>query len=268
MDRNESERRAAVRPADQPEGREAVRREQARRDKKKRPSAREQADSEARRRKNRLAEGQRHFSRSAEQSAAAEGARRDKKKRPSRREQHGWTGREAFTGMTREDWLYKWFRYTLALLPVWWLDAYVLSRFPVWGVTPCLLPAAAAAVGVLEGTAGGTGFGFGVGLVWAAAYPGGHGWRALLLAAVGLVTGAASQYALAQTLLGFLLCSAGTLAALEALRVLEGLLFQQAGLDVLLRIAVPQLLWSLCWAPLVYALFYRVFRKVGGNRLA
>ena len=61
--------------------------------------------------------------------------------------------------MTTQDWLYKWFRYALALLPVWWLDAYLLSRWPVWGVTPVLLPVAVAAVSVLEGISGGAGFG-------------------------------------------------------------------------------------------------------------
>ncbi len=40
-------------------------------------NAREQADSETRRRKNRLAAGRRHFSRSVEQLAAAEGVKRD-----------------------------------------------------------------------------------------------------------------------------------------------------------------------------------------------
>jgi len=170
--------------------------------------------------------------------------------------------------MTRQDWIHKWLVYTLALLPVWWSDAYILSRYPVFGVTPTLLPVAVTAVGVLEGVSGGAGFGLGVGLIWAAAYPGGHGERVLLLTLAGMVTGALSQYALAQTLLGFLLCAAGTLAVGEGLRVATELFFLSAPLETLLRIAVPELLLSLCWAPLVYALFYRVFRRVGGNRLA
>ena len=35
--------------------------------------------------------------------------------------------------MTRQNWLHKWLIYALALLPVWWLDAYVLSRYRFWG---------------------------------------------------------------------------------------------------------------------------------------
>lgn len=170
--------------------------------------------------------------------------------------------------MTRQDWLHKWSVYALALLPVWWLDAYILSRYPVLGVSPVLLPVAAAAVGVLEGISGGAGFGMGAGLLWALAYPGGVGIRVILLTLTGMCAGMVSQYALAQTLLGCVLCSAGALAVIEGLNVLRELFFLRAQLDTLLWVAVPQLIWSLCWSPVVYVLFRQVFRRVGGNRLA
>lgn len=169
--------------------------------------------------------------------------------------------------MTRQNWLYKWFVYALALLPVWWLDAYVLSRYPVMRISPVLLPAAVAVVGGLEGIAGGAGFGLGAGLLWAT-YPQGGGIRVILLLFAGMCTGAAAQYALAQTLLGCMLCSAAVLAVIEGLRVVQELFFLRAELTVLLRVAIPQLVWSLCWVPLIYALFRQVFRRVGGNRLA
>ena len=69
--------------------------------------------------------------------------------------------------MTRRDQLFKWAVYALGLLPIWVLDAFVLSRYPLFGVTPILLPVAAAAVAVLEGAAGGAGFGLWIGLIWA-----------------------------------------------------------------------------------------------------
>lgn len=170
--------------------------------------------------------------------------------------------------MTRQDWLYKWTSYALALLPVWWLDAYVLSRWPVFGATPVLLPVAVTAVGVLEGVSGGAGFGLGTGLLWAAAYPGGHGGRVLLLTLVGIFTGALAQYALAQTLLGCLLCSAASLAVVELIQIVEELFFLRAQLGPALYAALPQLLWTLCWVPAVYGIFYRVFSRVGADRLA
>lgn len=170
--------------------------------------------------------------------------------------------------MTRQAWLQKWSSYTLALLGVWLLDAYVLSRFPVFGVTPILLPVAAAAVGVLEGVAGGAGFGLATGLLWATAYPGSVGSRVLLLAVIGMLTGALAQYALSQTLMGCLLCSAATLAVMESISIAKELFFLRTTLWSALCSALPQLLWTLCWTPVVYGLFHRVFLRVGGDRLS
>ncbi|MBE6973096.1 MAG: rod shape-determining protein MreD [Ruminococcaceae bacterium] len=169
--------------------------------------------------------------------------------------------------MTRQDWLRKWFSYALALLPVWWLDAYILSRWPVFGVTPVLLPVAVTAVSVLEGVSGGAGFGFCAGLLWAT-YPGGYGSRVLLLTVMGMFTGALAQYALAQTLMGCVFSSAAVLAALELIRVAQELFFLRSQLLPALSSAIPQLLWTLCWVPVVYGIFFRVFTRVGGDRLA
>lgn len=169
--------------------------------------------------------------------------------------------------MTRQVWLRKWLSYALALLGVWCLDAYLLSRIPVFGVTPVLLPVAVTAVSVLEGVSGGAGFGFAAGLLWAS-YPGGYGSRVLLLTVMGMLCGALAQYALAQTLLGCLLCSAAALTALELIRAAQELFFLRAALWPTLCIALPQLLWTLCWVPVVYGMFSRVFSRVGGDRLA
>lgn len=170
--------------------------------------------------------------------------------------------------MTRQALFHKGFSYAVALLIVWALDAYVLSRFPLFGVTPVLLPVAVTAVGVLEGASGGAGFGLAAGLIWATAYPGSQGGRVLLLTLVGLFAGALAQYALAQTLMGCLLCSAAALFAIEALQVAENLFFLHTSLLPALRVALPQLLWTLFWVPAVYGIFYRVFIRVGGDRLA
>ena len=113
--------------------------------------------------------------------------------------------------MARQDWIHKWLCYAGALLPVWWLDAFVLSRFPIFGVTPILLPVAAVCAGVLLGVAGGAGFGLYADLIWAAAYAGGQGGRVLMLTLAGMIAGALAQHALAQSLPGCLLCCAGAL---------------------------------------------------------
>ena len=77
--------------------------------------------------------------------------------------------------MTRRDLLFKWTVYGLGLLALWMLDAFLLPRYPIWGITPILLVPALVSVAVMEGAYAGTGFGLAVGLLWEAAYAGGFG---------------------------------------------------------------------------------------------
>ena len=170
--------------------------------------------------------------------------------------------------MTRRDLIHKWFVYALGLLPVWLLDAYILPRWPLWGVVPMLLPLAVAAVAVLEGAYAGTGFGMAVGLLWELACPGGFGGLVFFLALAGMAMGAVSQYALSQSFPGCLICSAGVLAMIVLLRVARWLLVNGAGLSDLLRVGVPEFLWSLAWTPLVWLLFRSIYNRVGGTKLA
>ena len=170
--------------------------------------------------------------------------------------------------MTYRHQFHKWFYYSLALLLVWFMDSQVLNRLPIFGVVPMLLPLVVVIVGVLEGAYAGTGFGMAVGLLWELTYPDGFGGLVFGMALAGMVTGAISQYALSQSLLSCILCSAGVLTILDGMRILRALFIQLDTLNVLLGIAVPEVLWSLCWTPVVYLLFHRVFLKVGGTRLA
>ena len=170
--------------------------------------------------------------------------------------------------MTRRDLIHKWAVYALGLLPVWVLDAYILSRYPLWGTSPMLLPLAVAAVAVLEGAYAGTGFGLAVGLLWELAYPGGFGGLVFYLALAGMAMGAVSQYALSQSFAGCLICAAGTLGLLDLLRVARGLLVDLASLSDLLQVAAPEFFWSLAWTPLVWLLFRSIYRRVGGTKLA
>ncbi|MCI8423605.1 MAG: rod shape-determining protein MreD [Lawsonibacter sp.] len=170
--------------------------------------------------------------------------------------------------MTRRNLIHKWMIYTLGLLPIWLLDAYILPRYPLLGCTPMLLPLAAAAVAVLEGAYAGTGFGLGVGLLWELAYAGGFGGLVLGLALAGMAMGAVSQYALSQSFPGCFICASALLAALEGLRIARGLITDAAPLATLLQIAVPELLFTLAWTPVIWLLFRAIYDKVGGARLA
>lgn len=164
--------------------------------------------------------------------------------------------------MTRHDFLVKWGVYALALLPIWFLEAYILARFPFFGAKPVLLPLAVVAVAVLEGASGGAGFGLGVGMLTTAIYPGGNSWLILGLMAVGLGTGLIVQYVLRQDLLGCLVCSALALVVLDGLRIVRRLLAGVGPLDAMLRVAGMEILWSLLFVFPIYGMFLWVFRRV------
>ena len=157
--------------------------------------------------------------------------------------------------MTRSDFMIKWGVYALAILPIWFLEVYVLNRLPVLGVTPMLMPLAAVAAAVLEGATGGAGYGLFVGILCDAAYHGTNGAMTLGLCLLCCACGAAAQYALNQGFWGCLLCSAAVLAVIDAGRILLRLFTGAASLPALLEVAVPEILWSLCFVAVIYPWF-------------
>lgn len=170
--------------------------------------------------------------------------------------------------MTRRDQIHKWFVYALALVPVWLLDEFILNRVSLLGVIPMLLPLAVVSVAVLEGSVAGAGFGMAVGLLWELAYPGGFGVLVFGMALAGMLTGSIAQYALSQSFVSCLLCSAGVLCMIDGARILRALFIQMETLDVLLQVAIGEIAVSLCFTPIIYLLFRWVFRRVGGTKLA
>lgn len=163
--------------------------------------------------------------------------------------------------MTRRDFIIKWGVYTLALLPVWFIELYVLGRFPVLGVVPMLLPQAAIVVAVLEGPLGGAGFALGVGLLFDAVH-GGIGAMTLGLTLLGMGAGVLARYALRQNLVSSLICAAGALLLIATGRVLAHLMRGVGDLAALLRVAGLEALWSLVLVIPIYLLFLWVFRRV------
>lgn len=164
--------------------------------------------------------------------------------------------------MTTKDFCVKWLAYALALLPVWFLESYLLSALPVFGVKPMLLPLCAMAVATLEGAAGGAGFALAVGMIFDAMDPGLPGVMILGMALLGLGAGLLAQYVLRQDLTGCLICSALALAAIDALRILRRLVTGAAPLSGMLELAGKEIAWSMCFAPLVYLIFRWVFNRV------
>lgn len=164
--------------------------------------------------------------------------------------------------MTTKDFTIKWLAYTLALLPIWFLEDFFLSRYPLLGVKPMLLPLCAIAVATLEGATAGAGFGLFVGMLFDAMVPGVPGAMILVTALLGLGAGLLAQYVLRQDLVGCFLCSVLALLAIDALRIGLRLLSGAAPLGAMLTVAGREILWSLCFVPLVYLVFRWVFRRV------
>ena len=151
--------------------------------------------------------------------------------------------------MTRHDTILKWIAYLAALGLAAVVNYYVIGPLPI--PLPLLLPVLAVAGGTLEGAPFGAVYGMACGAVQAGLGSGG----ALCIAglsAFGWIAGLATQYVLRRDVWGHLICSAGVLLVWELWAVGSRLLAQVAPLEMLLRVAVPELLCSLAFILPVY----------------
>ncbi len=164
--------------------------------------------------------------------------------------------------MTRQDYIVKWLAYALGLLPVVVLNLYILPWFPIFGTVPMLMPLAAVTVAVREGPAAGAGFGLAVGLVYVGLSPDISVLLIFVLPLLGLIIGWATRYGLRQNFLSCLLCSLGILLLFDLGRLAWFLLRGKGHLLALLKIAGPELLWSLIFLPLIYWIFRWISRRV------
>ena len=169
--------------------------------------------------------------------------------------------------MTQQDLIIKWSHYAAAALLVFFLERCIFARLPVLGVIPMLIPLAVVMTAAFEGSAAGAVFGMAAGAVCVICIPRTSLWVVLAFAAIGLLCGITTQYAISRSLGGCLFCSAATLLLMDGARVLYWLLFRDASPLPLLKVAGPEILYSLALAVPIYLLFSRVYQKVGGTRL-
>ena len=164
--------------------------------------------------------------------------------------------------MTTQDFFINWGGSGPAPQPVWFGAGPLLNRIPILGVTPMLLPLAAVAVAVLEGTVAGAGFGLAVGILCDAVYFGTNGAMTLGICVAGMLAGALAQTLLRQNLLGCLLCSLLALAAIDGVRILTRLLLGKGELGAMLSLAGREILISMIFVFPVYAMFLWVYHRV------
>ena len=164
--------------------------------------------------------------------------------------------------MTRRDFLIKWLAYALALLPILILALYILPRTPIFGIIPALLPVAAITVAVLEGPIGGAGFGLFVGILADAFIPGTPGVMTFVLCFLSFCAGTAARYGVHQNLAGCLICSGAGMVLINLARFLLLWIRGTAEPTVLLLTGLDEVLWSLVFLPLIYAIFLWVYHRV------
>lgn len=151
--------------------------------------------------------------------------------------------------MTRRDIIIKWTAYLAALALVTVINYYVLGPLPI--SLPQLLPILAVAGGTLEGASFGAIYGGACGAVMSSLGYLGPGCI-ISLSAVGWISGLTTQYLLRRDVWGHLICSIITAFVWEAWTVGTRLLAHTAPLEVLLRVAGPELLWTLALTLPVY----------------
>lgn len=151
--------------------------------------------------------------------------------------------------MTRRDTIIKWIAYGAALAVITIFNYYVLGPLPI--SLPRLLPMAAVAVGTLENPKFGAGFGLASGLLMATI---GHDTLLCIpiLSAVGWLCGLLTRHVLRRDLVGHLICAVFVAVLWELAQVVSLAVFRNAPLSLVLRVAGPELLWTLLFSFPVY----------------
>lgn len=155
--------------------------------------------------------------------------------------------------MSQQSFFKTWSGYALALLPLLILQGLLLPLLPFSGAVPFVLPMAVVMLAAREGATVGAGYGLFVGMF--AALLGEGSPMIFFLCLLGGVLGLIFRYGLQR---GFLGCLAGSFVALFLLAILRMsslALWNGASFFALLQIAIPELLWSLLFFPLVYFLY-------------
>ena len=162
------------------------------------------------------------------------------------------------------DTLKKWLLYGGGLVLMSMVDTLLLPRFSLWAA-PVLLPMCVVAAAVLEGAFTGAQFGLMAGLVWGLLYAGTFPFRIPLLTVAGMICGAVTQYALRRSLSGCMVCAAAVMGILSLFNVLRGIITGLADPGALVLTAMKESAVTLLCAPIVYGVFYWIYRKAGGK---
>lgn len=158
--------------------------------------------------------------------------------------------------------LIKWLSYAAAFLVVFFFETCVLNRFPIHHGTPILAPLVVTAVALFEGPVNGAVYGLVVGFFCSAVYYRSGLMMLPVFTIIGALTGTTRTQRIGRSLFGCAICALAGLALLELCHIMVGLLFHGTALLAMVRVALPELIYSMVFLIPVYLLIRTVYRKV------
>lgn len=153
----------------------------------------------------------------------------------------------------------KWGLYALAYLVLAFLKLNLLNHLPYHGAFPELAPIAAAAVGCFEGPFSGSLYGMGVGLFCCSVYYRGGSMMIPICTLAGLLSGFTYRLQIGRNFLGVSLCGTLSVFLMEGVRLFYYHFFGGNDMEVLMRIAKPEVLYSLLFVIPIYFLFVLIY---------
>ena len=142
------------------------------------------------------------------------------------------------------------------------LEALVLPRFRLFGISPMVMPAAVALIALFEGPFTAASAGFAAGLVTDLMSPRFPVFHSIVFLLLGLVTGAVCRYLFKKNILSGYIWGILSLLFVSLTRYLIFFLIPgRAGISAIYRVCLPEVLYSLLFLPLWYLLFRGFWRK-------
>ena len=142
--------------------------------------------------------------------------------------------------------------YALLLAALFIVQDLVASHITLFGVRPLLLPAATAAVGLLDGGLWGGFFGLAAGVFCDMGFSEHVVLFTLLLAAIGFFTGVLGQFLFHRGFVSYFVLAAAATAIVTFCQMFRFLFFTDTDPAAVWRTGIIQLLLSLPWAVPVY----------------
>jgi len=147
------------------------------------------------------------------------------------------------------------------------LQTTLLNRFPLFGVTPVLMPSFIALVGIMEGYKSGGAWGFVFGLMCDAYMPDTHSYFTVVLMFVGIIAGLFGPKISKKNFLSSIMWSFTLNSATCIIFALIYYAFSQGFYPVLIKVTLPEIIYSALFIPLLYLftkLLHNLFENLKG----